>query len=305
MISIIVPVYKAEKTIRKCLDSLISQTYNDWEALVVDDGSPDSSGIICDTYASIDSRFKIFHKSNGGANSARNIALDNIRGEYVTFCDSDDYVDPNWLKDFIDNIAGHDVVISGLNYLRDEDVSPFCIDSDATDAQTSADIMSESQSFGYLPCKCFRTSIIKDNDLHFNESYRFLEDEEFICRYWMYVERVKFIHSTQYNYNVPDFNCKYANIDNFNLYIDLLETASKFIDINSYSITLQKYTMGCFRTMLLSYQRKEYQMGWERLKQFALLSAKYHKHNKYLQVITGWNYVIWHPLLILYPLIKK
>lgn len=117
MISIIVPVYKAEETIRKCLDSLISQTYTDWEALVVDDGSLDSSGIICDTYASIDSRFKIFHKSNGGSNSARNVALDNIRGEYVTFCDSDDSVDPNWLKDFVDNIAGNDVVISGLNHL--------------------------------------------------------------------------------------------------------------------------------------------------------------------------------------------
>ncbi len=90
-ISIIVPVYNAEKTLNKCMDSIISQSFTDWELLLVDDGSTDGSGVLCDEYAAKDSRIRVFHKANGGVSSARNLGLDNVTGEWVVFCDSDDY----------------------------------------------------------------------------------------------------------------------------------------------------------------------------------------------------------------------
>ena len=88
--SIIVPVYKAEKHLRRCIESIVHQTYTDWDLLLVDDGSPDGSGGICDEYAGRDARIRVFHKENGGVSSARNLVLENVRGEYVTFVDSDD-----------------------------------------------------------------------------------------------------------------------------------------------------------------------------------------------------------------------
>ena len=90
-ISVIVPVYNTEQYLRRCIDSVLAQTYKDFELLLIDDGSKDSSGAICDEYAAQDARVRVFHKENGGVSSARNVGLDNAQGEWITFIDSDDY----------------------------------------------------------------------------------------------------------------------------------------------------------------------------------------------------------------------
>lgn len=94
MISVCVPIYNTAKYLRKCLDSLRSQRLNDIEFILIDDGSIDDSGIICDEYVKTDSRFKVIHQNNGGSASARQAGLNNARGEYVIVCDSDDWVEP-------------------------------------------------------------------------------------------------------------------------------------------------------------------------------------------------------------------
>lgn len=95
MISVIVPVYNTKAYLERCIDSLLEQTYRDMEIILVDDGSTDGSGEICDSYAARDGRVRVFHKENGGSSSARNLGLDNARGDYIGFADSDDYVDPD------------------------------------------------------------------------------------------------------------------------------------------------------------------------------------------------------------------
>lgn len=100
LISIIVPIYNAESTICKCLDCILKQTYTDFELLLIDDGSTDQSGKICDFYSQKDTRIKVFHKVNGGVSSARNLGLDNVQGNWITFADADDYMEENWLQDF-------------------------------------------------------------------------------------------------------------------------------------------------------------------------------------------------------------
>ena len=107
-ISVIVPVCNVEKYIRRCLDSIQSQTFTDWECICIDDGSPDNSGKICDEYAEKNTRFVVLHKENGGVSSARNAGLDVAKGEYVTFCDSDDYVESNWLFEQYKDITSGD-----------------------------------------------------------------------------------------------------------------------------------------------------------------------------------------------------
>lgn len=92
LISIIVPVYNSEKTLCRCVDSVINQPFNNWEILLIDDGSTDKSFEICENYALKDKRITVLHKENGGVSSARNIGLDNAKGKWVTFIDSDDYI---------------------------------------------------------------------------------------------------------------------------------------------------------------------------------------------------------------------
>ena len=115
LISIIVPVYNTEKYLDRCIQSILSQTYTDFELLLIDDGSTDSSGVICDKYAEQDSRVRVFHKENGGVSSARNIGLDNANGVWITFCDSDDWVYPYWLENYgITNNSIYDLICQGI-----------------------------------------------------------------------------------------------------------------------------------------------------------------------------------------------
>ena len=95
-ISIIVPVYNAEQYLPKCIESILDQKEKDFELLLIDDGSQDNSGKICDTYAEKDDRIRVFHKENGGVSSARNLVLEEATGEMVFFIDSDDYVGPSF-----------------------------------------------------------------------------------------------------------------------------------------------------------------------------------------------------------------
>ena len=112
LISIIIPVYNAEKYLRQCLDSIINQTYTNFEVLLVNDGSTDSSGMICQEYVENDSRFRYFEKENGGASSARNLGLERSGGAYITFIDSDDWVTPEYLEVLYTTLKENDVDIS-------------------------------------------------------------------------------------------------------------------------------------------------------------------------------------------------
>lgn len=98
-ISIIVPVYKAEKYIHKCIDSILAQTFANFEILLINDGSPDKSGKICDEYAKKDKRVRVFHKENGGVSLARQLGNDNATGEYTIHADPDDWIEPNMLEE--------------------------------------------------------------------------------------------------------------------------------------------------------------------------------------------------------------
>lgn len=101
-LSVIVPVYNAEKYLHKCVDSILNQTYRDFELLLVDDGSPDQCGTICDAYATQDPRVKVIHKPNGGVSEARNVGLDQAKGNYISFIDPDDWVEPDLFQSTID-----------------------------------------------------------------------------------------------------------------------------------------------------------------------------------------------------------
>lgn len=120
-ISIIVPVYNVEKYLTKCIDSITNQTYKDLEIILVDDGSTDNSGQICDQYAKKDNRIKVIHKENGGLSDARNVGIKNSTGEYLSFIDSDDYIDKDMIECLYNAItnANSDIAVCG-KYIEEE-----------------------------------------------------------------------------------------------------------------------------------------------------------------------------------------
>lgn len=112
LISIIVPIYNVEKYLPKCVESIAHQTYRNLEIILVDDGSPDRCGEMCDQYAVKDSRIKVIHKQNGGLSDARNTAIDVAKGEYITFVDSDDYILPDYIESLYENLKKYNADIS-------------------------------------------------------------------------------------------------------------------------------------------------------------------------------------------------
>ncbi len=124
LVSVIVPIYKVEPYLERCLDSIIRQTYTNLEIILVDDGSPDGCGAICDRYKEKDSRIIVIHKENGGLSSARNAGLDICTGEYISFVDSDDYIEPDMIEVMVRAMieTGADISICGIfdEYLSKE-----------------------------------------------------------------------------------------------------------------------------------------------------------------------------------------
>lgn len=114
-LSVIVPIYNVEKFLRRCIDSIINQSYSNLEIILVDDGSPDNCGKICDEYAALDNRIKVIHQANGGLSAARNIGIDSATGEYVAFIDSDDYIASNMYDEMISLMETNDLDIISCN----------------------------------------------------------------------------------------------------------------------------------------------------------------------------------------------
>jgi len=111
-ISVVVPIYNVEKYLKKCVDSIINQSYHNLEIILVDDGSPDNSPKICDEYALLDTRIKVIHKKNGGLSDARNAGIDIATGAYITFIDSDDYIEPNYMEVLLESITNNNSEIA-------------------------------------------------------------------------------------------------------------------------------------------------------------------------------------------------
>lgn len=118
LISIIIPVYNVQNYLRECIDSVIAQTYKNLEIILVDDGSPDKSGEICDEYSKKDARIKVIHKENGGLSDARNVALDIAKGEYIGFIDSDDYVEKDMFETLHTLAVEHNAEISSISFYK-------------------------------------------------------------------------------------------------------------------------------------------------------------------------------------------
>lgn len=215
LVSIVVPVYRAESYLAACVDSILAQSIGDFELLLIDDGSPDGSGAMCDRYADQDTRIRVVHKENGGVSSARNLGIEQARGRYIVFIDSDDYVSPDYLRHMLEAeaeaSAGEKTVLVISDYQPfsesgpEERVFPEEMTMDLVPGGTTARQFREMVfEFRIFPpyCKLYRADIIRSHGLRFDTSIRTAEDFDFNRRYLEFVDRVCYIPSICYHYRV-------------------------------------------------------------------------------------------------------
>ena len=126
MVSCIIPVYNTEKYLPRCIESVLAQTFVDWEMLLIDDGSTDASGSICDEYAAKDERIRVFHKENGGISSARNVGLNYAQGEWIFFVDSDDSLPKTSLESLLSRSSDANIIAGGFFFFFFKDKTTDC-----------------------------------------------------------------------------------------------------------------------------------------------------------------------------------
>lgn len=206
-ISVVIPVYNAEKYIGRCIDSVLNQSYHNLDIIIINDGSTDISGEICEDYAKKDMRITVVHQINAGVSSARNVGIENAKGEYICFIDSDDWVESTYIEDFFyNNLNEVDLCIQGyvvdyeskkpsrnVKFLKSE----VCFGKDIYRVFKYAEINYINNS----PCwKLFKVGIIKENDLLFDENISYGEDHLFVLNYFLYVNSVRSVLKEGYHY---------------------------------------------------------------------------------------------------------
>lgn len=204
-ISVIVPAYNVQDYLVPCVDSILDQSFRDFELIIVDDGSTDRTAEICDRYAMMDSRVIVKHKTNGGVSSARNFGLLLAQAEWVTFIDADDWVEKTYLENFQMDDDTADLYIQGLQFVNSitkkvtEEKELPSLRIDKTEFSTQVPKYN-ILALGFPVCKRYKKSIIDANNIKFNEKISHHEDHIFVFEYMMYVKSIVLSTGLIYNY---------------------------------------------------------------------------------------------------------
>ncbi len=200
-LSVIVPVYNAEPYIRKCIASVLNQTFADFELVLIDDGSPDQCGKICDEYAEQDVRVKVIHKRNGGVSDARNIGVDNAKGDYISFVDPDDWIEPVMFRETVDFCRqnGTDIVCFEVCEIKHgREYVHYRFNSDCVFTARDATEKILNDIIDNSPCnKMYRKEVWKD--IRFPVGRRF-EDVATIYKTFNQASKIGYIKKYYYNY---------------------------------------------------------------------------------------------------------
>lgn len=206
MISVIVPVYNVVSSLDKCVQSIVCQDYTDWECILVDDGSTDGSGLLCDQWSERDSRIRVIHQENQGVSAARNRGIEESCGQSLVFVDSDDWVEPTYISLLVENSKDADLVVSGLFREKvDGGTDLSCPLSDGIfmigpEGAHFFTQLNESYLL-YAPYnKLYRSDIVKNNHVLFPVGCSYGEDLRFNFHYLEYVNSIYMVNAPTYHY---------------------------------------------------------------------------------------------------------
>lgn len=239
MISVIVPVYNAEKTIERCVSSIQTQSYKDIEIILVNDGSKDASLILCQKMQKTDSRIKIIDTPNGGVSFARNLGIKMSKGQYIMFVDSDDYVEPEWCEKLYGTISRDEslgicnVLCKNVETNVDEVQNELHCEHNILEAKDFWEVF--KLNLLHQPYnKIYSNHVIKDNNILFDESISLGEDLIFNLEYLQHISKINIINEALYNYTIAgnESLCRryYKNFWDIqrNIYLKLKECFERF-----------------------------------------------------------------------------
>ena len=234
LVSIIIPVYNAEKYLRECLDSVLTQTFEGFELLLINDGSSDLSGKICDAYAEKDPRVKVLHKENGGPSAARNMGIDKASGNLIVFIDSDDFVEPNFLENLLSDATNSDLVIAGINKIKkDQSVTSFNFPNQLVDVSEKKIYLEDYplSDYGYPFSKLFKKDILDRHHIRFIEDVHMFEDVLFLFEYLKFCDKIKFNDKSLYNYVIAEGESLSTKVNSFESeYLGFITFYNQIID---------------------------------------------------------------------------
>ena len=257
LISIIVPIYNVENYLRQCLDSIVAQTYHNFECLLINDGSPDNSADICREYVSKDSRFRYFEKENGGVSSARNLGIEHSKGEYITFIDSDDWVDSDYLEVLYNSLVDERADIAISTYKRFEMgdncwyVHAFQRGYDKK-VFTNKKLMDEllsldgfDNSYRFVSGKLVHRNMLEN--IAFNVATPYGEDMEFWFKIYMISDKVVYVNKETYNYRTDERISKHFTLDAVRS--DIQQRLNFIALLSSRGIDTQGYVDECLKKL--------------------------------------------------------
>lgn len=239
-ISVIVPIYNAEKWLNRCVDSILAQVFTDFELLLIDDGSTDGSGTICDMYRCLGERIRVFHKPNGGVSSARNLGIKEALGEYISFVDADDTVSTDLLGNLFSKMKeGADLSISSFK-TNDIESKYFLLNDQIIESKEEAvSLILPNAICGPLG-KLYKTDIIRSHNLRFHEDISIGEDCIFNAEYMIHCNKIITSKNFDYIYNTTNQDsatkkiCKVEVLVNF--FNCLNECLNRFSFSSEYTI---------------------------------------------------------------------
>ena len=241
-ISVIVPVYKVEKYLNKCVDSIINQTYKNLEIILVDDGSPDNCGKICDEYAKKDSRIKVIHKENGGVSSARNAGLDVVTGDYIGFVDSDDWIEPDMYEFLIKLVDIYNADVAQCGFIRDDGKFSFKNVSTRNDniILNSNEVIKRltgNYCHRSLWDKIYKKELF--NELYFEDNLAYAEDTYINYKIFKKINRLVYSNNIKYHYFINEKSCVKSiisdkNFDDIIVFKNILESEKNNVDLLKY-----------------------------------------------------------------------
>lgn len=282
LISLVVPIYKVEKYLKRCIESILNQTYKNLEIILVDDGSPDNCGKMCDEYAKKDERIVVIHKENGGLSSARNAGLERAKGKYVLFVDSDDFLVENGVEIVSKKALEKEYDLICFNYYNYlENGISYEMDNVSKYADIEYDkkfMLSQLTAWS----RAYKISFLKQNNLLFKEKIIY-EDLAFVPSLINYTKNIGYVNEFLYYYTIREnsiMTSKVFNINRDDKFI-ALETLEKTFEINKsfekYKKEIEyihiKHLLVAYSSELLKYQRKIYVSRIK--KAFEIMNEKY------------------------------
>ena len=233
-LSIVMPMYGVELYIEKAIKSVINQDFQDWELLVVNDGSLDKSREIAVSLASTDNRIKVLDKVNGGLSDARNFGLNQCRGEYVHFFDSDDWIEQDFYSNLLNEVYEYDLIICGYKVDNEiKSIERIGYKGELSDVVDNSSYHFVSTYLNFAWNKLFRRSFLVKNSLYYEKGLYRIEDAEFMMRFMNCAPKVKLVEYTGYHYMVRNTTTLSTVFD-----YEIIDHAARSVEIHSQTLKL-------------------------------------------------------------------